>query len=88
MHTDEYEISVGREIIHCRKLINKLSQGLREWEERYGMSTEEFLSALQEGRLPASNQDFLSWAEDSRELKNWTQKLREYEEAYQMLKNI
>jgi hypothetical protein len=88
MHTDEYEISVGREINLCRKLIDKLAKKLREREKGYGMSTEDFLSAFREARLPASNRDFVSWAEDSQELKTWTQRLREYEEAFRMLKKI
>ncbi len=88
MHTDEYEISIGREIGLCRKVVDKLTKGLQEKENRYGMSTQEFLSALREGRLPKVNQDYVSWADDSRELENWTQKLREYEEALRMLKDI
>ncbi len=88
MHTDEYEISVGREIVLCRNVVDKLIKSLREKEKRYGMSTEEFLSAFREGRFQESNRDFVSWAEDSRELENWTQKLREYEEAFRTLKDI
>jgi hypothetical protein len=88
MHTDEYEISVGREITLCRKVIDRLTNALRVREKRYGMATEEFLAAFQEGRFPEPDRDLLSWNEDSRELQSWRQKLVEYEDAFQMLKQM
>jgi len=88
MHTDEYEISVGREIVLCRKVIDRLTKALREKEKKYGMSTEEFLTAFMEGRLLEIRKDFGIWAEDARELENWRKKLRDYEEALKMLKHI
>lgn len=88
MHTDEYEISVGREINHCRKLVEKLARNLREWEHKYSMSTEQFLADYREGRLVKGNRDFEQWKEDVRELESWSRHLKEYEEAYRMLKDI
>jgi hypothetical protein len=88
MHTDEYEISVGREITLCRKVIVRLRNALRVREKRYGMATEEFLAASREGRFTEPDRDFLSWNEDARELQCWQQKLREYEDAFQKLKEM
>jgi hypothetical protein len=88
LHTDEYEISVGREINHCRKRVDKLTKALQEREKHYGMTTEEFLSAHREGQLTKDNQDFEKWKEDAKELESWSRHLKGYEEAYRMLKNI
>jgi hypothetical protein len=88
LHTDEYEISVGREVNHCRKRVDKLTKNLHGREEKYGMSTEEFLSAHREGRFAKDNRDFEKWKEDARELQSCSQHLKEYEDAYRMLKNI
>lgn len=88
MHTDEYEISVWREIALCRKVIERLKNALQEKEARYGMATKDFLSGFKAGLFPELNHDFLLWSEESHELHNWQHKLREYEEAFQMLKNI
>jgi len=46
MHTDEYEISIGREISLCRKLIRRLKSSIQKREKRYGISTEGFLKGL------------------------------------------
>ncbi len=55
MHTDEYEIPIGREISLCRKLIRRLKSSIQKRETWYGISTEGFLKGLnqkQEGRIP------------------------------------
>jgi hypothetical protein len=46
MHTDEYEISIGREISLCGKLIRRLKRSIQKKEKKYGISTEDFLKAL------------------------------------------
>lgn len=88
MHTDEYEISVGREINHCRKRVAKLTRRLQQREKKFGMSTEEFLLAYAEGQLANDKRDFEEWKEDVNELESWSRHLDEYEKAYQMLKDI
>jgi hypothetical protein len=88
VHTDEYEISIGREVTLCRKVIKRLCSALKEKEKRYGISTEAFLEEFLLGKLPEENHDFRQWKEEYQELGNWQQKLREYEEALQVLKGI
>lgn len=85
MHTDEYEISIGREVTICRKRIREVEKRIRNREERYGMTTAVFLE--NEGQdLPASaNPDFLNWAKDHRELQFWETMLEDYEKALQDL---
>lgn len=88
MHTDEYEISLGREINHCRKRVEKLTRSLREREKKYGMTTDEFLLAYREGQLAQDSREFGKWKEEAKEFESWSRHLKEYEEAYRMLKNI
>ena len=38
MQTDEYEISIGREVTLCRKVIERLGNTLKGKEKRYGNS--------------------------------------------------
>lgn len=50
MHTDEYEISTGREISLCRNMIKKLKKSLEKREKQYGMTTAALLQAMELGR--------------------------------------
>jgi hypothetical protein len=88
VNTDEYEISIGREVTHCRMMIERLKKGLHERESRYGMSTEDFLKTRRQGGVSGQNRDHEAWHEESLELEFWRTKLREYEEALQLLKGI
>ena len=51
MHTDEYEISIGREIALCRRMVRQLKDSLERREKQCGMTTAAFLQALEEGCL-------------------------------------
>lgn len=62
MHTDEYEIPIGREISLCSRLIRRLKSSIQKREKRYGISTEGFLKGMNQERLAETNQDFLKWA--------------------------
>jgi hypothetical protein len=85
MHTDEYEISIGREISLCRKLIRRLKSSIQKREKRYGISTEGLLKGLDQERLNETNPDFLKWSRDYRELRNWERMLVQYEEELKKL---
>ena len=85
MHTDEYEISLGREIAFCRKRVRQLKDSLERREKQYGMTTAAFLQALEEGCLsePHPNQ---SWKQEYQELHYWQKTLTEYQEVLESLK--
>jgi hypothetical protein len=85
MHTDEYEISLGREIAFCRKMVKKLKDSLARREKQGGMTTEAFLQALEEGRLSEQHPKE-SWTKEYRELQFWQKTLTEYEKALESLK--
>jgi hypothetical protein len=88
MHTDEYEISIGREIRLCRRVSERLRNSIRDKEKKYGMTTEAFLQFLEQSRSAVPDHDFQNWRKDHLELQSWQQKLKEYEKAFQMLKGI
>jgi len=85
MHTDEYEISIGRELAHCRKMIRRLKESLERREKQYGMTTAAFLRALEEGCL-SDQHPKQSWNQEHQELQYWQKTLTEYEKALNSLK--
>ena len=87
MHTDEYEISIGREITFCRKRVRQLKDSLERREKQCGMTTEAFLQALEEGCL-SDQHPIQSWNQECQELQYWEKVLTEYEEVLESLKRL
>jgi len=87
VHTDEYEISMGREINLCRKFVKQLRSSLLRRERQYGMTTEAFLQALEEGQL-SEQSHFRSWRQEYQDLHYWQKMLNDYEEALRSLEGI
>jgi hypothetical protein len=87
MHTDEYEISIGREIALCRKMVKQLKNSLERREKQYGMTTAAFLQALEKECL-SEQHPIQSWNQEYQDLQYWQKMLTEYEEALESLKWI
>jgi hypothetical protein len=87
MHTDEYGITMGREITLCRKKIKKLKNSLEQREKQYGLTTAALLQALEEGSLSAQP-PLQSWQQEYQELQYWQKTLTEYEQALESLKRL
>ncbi len=85
MHTDEYEISIGREITLCRKMVKKLRKSIAELEEECGMSADAVLALPDEGK---SSEKLRQLRGRYLQLLHWEKLLGEYEEAYRGLKEI
>jgi hypothetical protein len=85
MHTDEYEISIGREIALCRKMVRQLKDALEKREKECGMTTEAFLQTIEAG-YPSEQHPLQSWSQEYQELQYWQKMLTEYEEALESLK--
>jgi hypothetical protein len=84
MHTDEYEISLGREITFCRKMVRRLQDALAKREKQSGMTTAAFLQTLEAGcRSEPDPQP--GWSREYQELRYWQKMLAEYEEALESL---
>ncbi len=87
MHTDEYEISIAREIIVCKRFTAKLGKRLEERSRRFGVSDPDTaLSQAEEEKKTISAQELQQWREDLEALAIWAQRLKEYEEAFRMMR--
>ncbi|GAB4388982.1 MAG: hypothetical protein Kow0025_11540 [Thermodesulfovibrionales bacterium] len=86
MHTDEYEISLLREIEVCEKAIRKARKSLQKLEEKHGMTTEAFAERYARGLLPAGNRDFASWLEGREALRGWEERKAGFEAVYRRMK--
>jgi hypothetical protein len=85
MHTDEYEISIGREIALCRKMVRQLKDSLERREKQCGMTPAAFQKALEGGCL-SEQHAAQGWNQEYQELQYWQKMLTEYEEALESLK--
>ncbi|HMK59795.1 MAG TPA: hypothetical protein VK452_01450 [Dissulfurispiraceae bacterium] len=85
MHTDEYQISLNREIGVCRDKIALARQILVQLEISHGIKTEQFVGA-ELGHATISEKDKKIWKEAVATLSVWSERLREYEVIYDGMK--
>lgn len=88
MHTDEYEISMSREINWCQKIIDKLLKNLQRREEEHGMSTEAFRQAFEQNQFAERSADFQDWYRDYQELQIMRKRLNDNREALRIAKQM
>ncbi|MGE4560969.1 MAG: hypothetical protein AB7E77_12270 [Desulfobulbus sp.] len=81
MHTDEYEISLTRELNHCLSVVEKTRVNLEKRERKYGMTLEKAVGAAGENRLRITAKELAQWQDDEEALPQWEQRLHEYREA-------
>ena len=81
MHTDEYEISLARELNHHEKVVNQTRKAIEARQRRYGLNYAEAASAAAEGRIEIAKKELAAWHEDVEALPVWEQRLEEYREA-------
>jgi hypothetical protein len=86
MHTDEYEIALSRELDICRKKVNALEKKLFRMEKKFSMSSEAFVKDFNEANMPAHSSDFVSWFNDCHALRQWQERLKQYEEIFCSMK--
>lgn len=87
METDEYQISLSREIANCRAYIRKISRVINALEKKYQMNTDSFLMNPQRGSATDQSPDFKKWDESHNSLETWKQRLKEYEEIYHNMRS-
>jgi hypothetical protein len=80
MRTDEYEISLSREMSVCRRMILGLNKTLAEYEKKYHTDTETFLAMYEKGKKIAGKADSEEWKEYSEAMKRWELRLFQYED--------
>jgi hypothetical protein len=86
VHTDEYEISIQREMTLCLKIIRRLGNAINRRERRYGMKTDALLLVLEQEQSAEQSRDFVTWRDDHQELQIWRERLNDYEDALKMVK--
>ncbi len=86
MHTDEYEISLARELAVCRKVMRKLQKSLLTMERKYNMPTDTFVEAYRGEGFSSLNKDFTKWMETYEALRRWKQRATEFGELFHRMK--
>lgn len=86
MHTDEYEISLSRELDVCRGKIKEICRFLAGMEKRYSLDTETFAREFRDGRQTGHAHDFALWVDNYEDLKRWRKMEKQYEELLKRMK--
>lgn len=86
MHTDEYEISIAREINHCEQVVKNIKATVQKRVQQYGMNYEEAARTAAEGSLSIPAKELAAWREDIEALPVWEQRLKEYREALAVMR--
>ena len=81
MHTDEYEISIAREVNYCERVVRETGEKLAARRERYGMDCAAAAAAAAAGGLAIPAEELAAWQEDIEALPRWEQRLDEYRQA-------
>ncbi|NLI29508.1 MAG: hypothetical protein GX423_05445 [Nitrospiraceae bacterium] len=82
MHTDEYGITLSREVHIARKKVEEHLQAVQAFEAQYGMPSDLFLRKLSSGEISAETADHAAWRDQCAALSRWQQQLKEYETLY------
>ncbi len=85
MHTDEYEISLYRELGVCKKAIQGLEKTLSGFENKYNLTTAAFIERYNNEDI-GNNSDFTLWNENYESLRRWTERGRQYETMLRLMK--
>ncbi len=87
MHTDEYEISLLRELHVCEKKIKEITQVLTDMETKYKMTTEVVAAKLKSGNIAEGEEEaFAVWTEEYEALKKWEILRDQYAELLNRMK--
>jgi hypothetical protein len=86
MDTDEYEISLAREINVCKRVIKEAESKLAARVQRFGMDFPQVAQAVAEGRLMIDQRELGAWSDDFEALPQWRQRLEQYYEALALMR--
>lgn len=86
MHTDEYEISLSRELKVCGSTILKIKRLLASLEKKYEIETKTFVKEYLEGGMSGDEKDFSLWVRNYDELQKWEERKRQYEQLLRLMK--
>ena len=86
MHTDEYEIALAKELAVCRQYLRATQKILRKLEEKYRISSQEFIRRRENGSFSADRADVTTWIDACESLATWGAREKAYEESYKLMK--
>jgi hypothetical protein len=89
VHTDEYEISLYRELAVCKNTIRRIKKSLGILERKYNKTTEAFVAEFKSGKLtqhPEFKDDYEAWQSSYGSLKTWEELEKQYKDAFRMMK--
>ncbi len=89
MHTDEFEISLSRELKVCGNTILRIKKTLGLMERKHRKTTETFIEEYKSGKPPADpgfRDEYRAWAASYESLKEWQRLERQYQEQYRIMK--
>ncbi len=86
MHTDEYEISLTREINVCERVVDETRRNLGRRRQRFGFDYPGAVQAEAEGSLAIDSLELAAWREDFEALPQWQQRLDQYREALAVMR--
>lgn len=81
MHTDEYAITLSREVNICNKKLKAIEKFILKMESKYKMKTKVFLEEYEKGGK-RNNKDFNMWKEKYEAMKFWKERKKQYDEIY------
>ncbi len=89
MHTDEYEISLSRELDVCRSTIKRIRKTLELLEQKHRLTSEAFMKEALMGRLapdPDLREDYEAWQSSCESLKKWEELEKQYIQIFNSMK--
>jgi hypothetical protein len=86
MHTDEYEISLLKEVAVCSRYIRSLENTLRRLEEKHHLPFDEVVKKDSGASASVDGSDRAKWLAVSQALASWKKRRAEYEELHRQMK--
>jgi hypothetical protein len=86
VHTDEYEISLSRELAVCKSTIKKIKESFVLLERKHGKTTEQFVREFDDGKLTDNQDEYRVWRDTYASLESWEKLERQYQEIFVKMK--
>ncbi len=89
MHTDEFEISLHRELKVCESAIQRIKKTLSLMEQKHHKTTEAFIEEYRSGKPDADKEhedDYRVWESSFESLRKWQDLEQQYREQFRKMK--
>ena len=89
MQSNDFEISLSRELNVCKNTIQRIKKSLGILERKHNKTTEVFIRELLNNALTGHAEykdDYEAWQSSYESLKKWEELERQYQEAFRMMK--